>query len=89
MNKILLFLFVMSILFLVGCNNSQNLDNTIENSGDEKQEIDNISDIEINGVVYKDINSIEENNINFKNNLVYVEPINKSGDFYTKISYEN
>lgn len=97
MKKVLVIFSIMSLLFLTACTFNENEKNNDmsgyygeqqEESGnnEKEQEIVNIPTIEINGVVYKDINSIEEQDFIFNNNFVYVEPTNESGELYVKLS---
>lgn len=94
MKKFIVIFSMISIVLLTGCNNNiikkddnMNDNNLIENNIDNEneQKLDNVSTIEINGVVYKDINSILKNNLNFNTNFVYAEPINENGESYIKI----
>lgn len=90
--KKIIAIFMVSILFLVGCNNNiekdenMNNSNSIENNIDNEneQEVADVSTIEINGVIYKDINSIE--NDDFNNNYVYAESIKENNEMYVKLS---
>lgn len=88
MKKFIVVFSLIAILLLVGCNNNMNGNNSIENNIDNEneQEVADVSTIEINGVAYKDINSIVENDFNFNNNYVYAEPIKENNEMYVKLS---
>lgn len=86
MKKIILVLSAILLLFLGGCDEEFN--DEIISDGDEVIQLDKeISTIEVDGVIYKDINSVDNSNFNIDNSQMYAIPlIDESGEKYIKIS---